>query len=106
MGDHHHADLRQHGADDALGAVFARPRGGGACLDDLALKPLDLPAPPEIAAAHAEGQRQVEQHDDLPDGHQCTCSAGGATLTFSSFSAWTFCSSRSVPRGAASTARR
>src|SRR5207302_727416 len=39
VGDHHHADLRQHGPDDALGAVFARPRGGGARLADLALKP-------------------------------------------------------------------
>src|SRR5207247_1715943 len=82
--DHDDADLGQHGPDHPLGAVLAGPGGGRARLDELAAQPLDLPAPPEVAAADAQGEREIEQHDDLPDGHPCTCSAeasGGTART-------------------------
>src|SRR5437660_3517500 len=81
VGDHDHAELRQHGAHDAFAVEVARTRRRRPRLGQLAIETRDLPAPPEIAAADTQGEREIDQNDDLPDRHQWTCSDGGATTT-------------------------
>src|SRR5262249_47302765 len=106
VSDHHQTHLRQHGTDDPFRVEFTRARRGGARLHQLATEAIDLAPPPDVTAPDTQREGEIEQEDDLPARHQCTCSAGGATTTFSSVSVWTFASRRSVPRGAASSARR
>src|SRR5687767_1515173 len=99
-------DVRQHGAHDALGAVLARPADGRAGLGELARQSRHVAAPPEIAPADADEQREDEQDHHPPDAHQCTCAAGGATTMRSRLSASALAMSGSDSRRRVSMARR
>src|SRR6267142_7117201 len=90
VGQHHDLDLRNHRPHDAPDdpcPLAPDHEDALLALQQAALEARNLSPPGQPAHEQADAHSEVEQEDDAPEPHQCTCSAGGSATTVSWLSA-------------------